>query len=114
MLPVLRTRRDFLRVQARGVKLRGRLLILLCAEGELSTTRLGLTVSRKVGNAVCRNRVRRRLREIMRLHGELHRAGVDYVIVALPDAARAGFIDLREELTWLLTRAHASILHKPC
>jgi ribonuclease P protein component len=70
-------------------------------------SRIGLTVSRKVGNAVVRNRVRRRLREIVRTHRELLAPGCDHVVVAFPPLAQADFATLREELTWLLSQASA-------
>ena len=59
-------------------------------------SRLGLTVSTKVGHAVVRNRVRRRLREIYRLHeGELT-AGMDVVVVARVRAAQSSYAQLEE------------------
>ena len=61
--------------------------------------RVGFTVSRKVGNAVARNRVRRRLREIARMviPGEA-RSDLDYVMVGRQGALTRDFADLRREL----------------
>jgi ribonuclease P protein component len=110
-VPVLHARSDFLRVQKHGKRFRRRHLLLLVVPGEAA--RLGLTVSRKVGNAVVRNRVRRRLREIVRTHPEMLLDGWDHVVVARPEAARAEFTTLREELTCLLERARAWVSSKP-
>lgn len=60
--------------------------------------RLGLTVSTKVGCAVVRNRVRRRLREIYRLHEGDFRRGYDIVVVARHRAAQAEYARLEREL----------------
>jgi len=61
-------------------------------------SRFGFTVSRKVGGAVVRNRVRRRLREIVRVHRAQFPAGQCFVIVARPEAAEADFDTLKGDL----------------
>jgi ribonuclease P protein component len=105
-VPVLHARSDFLRAQKHGKRFRRPHLLLLVVPGTAGA-RLGLTVSRKVGNAVVRNRVRRRLREIVRTQRSLLLDGWDHVVVALPAAAEADFTTLREELTCVLERACA-------
>jgi ribonuclease P protein component len=69
--------------------------------------RVGFTVSKKVGNAVERNRVRRRLREIVRLSdaGRL-RAGSDYVLVGRRAALHLPFARLSEDFAHALERIH--------
>lgn len=64
---------------------------------ELGTVRLGLSVSKKVGNAVERNAVRRRLREVFSSALQEINGDFDLVISARPPAARASLEDLREE-----------------
>jgi ribonuclease P protein component len=70
--------------------------------------RVGFTVSRQVGNAVQRNRVRRRLREMVKRAspGSL-RAGHDYVLIARQRALAAPFADMIGELDAALRRVHA-------
>ena len=69
--------------------------------------RIGFTVSRKVGTAVERNRVRRRLREIVRLHaaGRI-RAGHDYVLVGRRAALALPFERIKQDFDGAVRRAH--------
>ena len=78
------------------------------ADLALPAIRVGFTVSRKVGNAVARNRVRRRLREVARMviPGEA-RADLDYVLVGRQAAIARDFVALRQELLEALKRLKA-------
>jgi ribonuclease P protein component len=73
------------------------------ARNDLAWTRFAFSVSKRVGNAVKRNRVRRRLREILRVQPLLE--GFDIVVVARPQAAEADFQSLKAEMLMLLKRA---------
>lgn len=82
---------EFQRLYHRGKSAASPYLALYCRKQRGPGNRLGLTVGKKVGGAVTRNRVRRRLREIYRLHeGELRR-GYDMVVVARVKAAYADY-----------------------
>jgi ribonuclease P protein component len=85
----LRIRAEFLAVQSAGIKLHGRhvLAIALRREDRAAVGRLGITVTKKVGNSPVRNRIRRVIREWLRLHGWVP-AGWDLVVVAKESAAR--------------------------
>jgi ribonuclease P protein component len=90
----LQKRREFLRVQERGQKVAAGPLLGLALPNERGVTRLGLTVTTKVGNAVVRNRIRRRLREIFRKRRGQLPVGIDLVLIARASAAEAGFEEL--------------------
>jgi ribonuclease P protein component len=83
----LRRRAEFVAVQTGGRKLHGRHVLALAKQQGLPVGRLGITVTKKVGNAVVRNRIKRLLREWLRLHGWVP-AGWDVVLVAKDSAAR--------------------------
>jgi ribonuclease P protein component len=71
--------------------------------------RVGFTVSKQVGNAVERNRVRRRLRELIRLAPpDALCAGHDYVLIGRRAALRIAFDAMRKELSGALRRVHRS------
>lgn len=81
------------------------LLVLCVLPNGLSQCRFGFSVSRQLGNAVRRNRVRRRLREIVRLHLAVIGPGWDVVIIARSPAAQADFSTLEMACLALLRRA---------
>ena len=73
---------EFRRIYRKGKSVVTPYLVLYCQKNRQGKTRLGVTVSTKLGKAVIRNRARRRLREVWRLHlPEMH-AGWDIVLVA--------------------------------
>ncbi|MBQ3000453.1 MAG: ribonuclease P protein component [Oscillospiraceae bacterium] len=72
-----------------------RFLALYARKNRTGQNRVGITVSKKLGGAVVRNRVRRRLREIYRLSEDLFIPGYDIVVVARSYAVEASFEELR-------------------
>jgi ribonuclease P protein component len=88
----LRRRAEFIAVQSAGRKLHGRHLLALALHQALPVGRVGITVTKKVGNAVVRNRIRRMLREWLRTNGWVP-PGWDVVLVAKDSAARQGHPD---------------------
>jgi len=94
----LRTGAEFDTVFKRGVRLEGRLFLLLAAPNGLAFDRLGLAVSRRVGGAVERNRARRLLRESFRRLGRAPGGGVDLVVVARAELAGRGQSEVDREL----------------
>jgi ribonuclease P protein component len=87
----LRRRSEFLKVQDKGHKLPADcVLALVLPNGRADgLTRVGFTVSTKVGNAVVRNRIRRCLRELFRLRRATLPKGLDMVLIARQSAAEA-------------------------
>ena len=81
----------FRRLYRRGASAANRYLVLYCRRNGSDGNRVGLTVSAKLGHAVVRNRLRRRLREIYRLHEGAFRRGYDIVVVARGRAVDAPY-----------------------
>jgi ribonuclease P protein component len=88
---------DFERVYRQGTAYRGKLFSVHAFPNELGTPRLGLSVSRRVGNAVTRNAVRRRLREVFHSARPEIPSDLDLVVSARPAAAEATVRELSEE-----------------
>ncbi len=99
----LRKRSEFLRCYREGRRRHGDLLILYAVANECGHPRLGITVSRKVGNSVVRHRVKRRVREIYRRWNERARLpAMDFMVHARPTIATATFQALEKEIERLL------------
>ena len=97
----LKNRPQFLAVR-NGEKRRGGFFLLEVLDRKEPETeaRVGFTVTKKHGNSVERNRMRRRLKEAVRLHaGFAMQPGHDYVVVARRDVLKASFTELAAELT---------------
>ena len=100
---------EFERVKREGTLQRGKLLTVgVLHVAEVGLFRAGVVTSRKLGGAVVRNRVRRRLREIVRRHQNRVRDNLWIVLVAKSEAARASYGALEDE--WLRLAKRASIL----
>ena len=88
-------RRDFLQARIQGEKALSRGLVIQATRRSQDDWRVGLTASKKIGNAVCRNRARRRMRALAREHlAPLARPGVDYVLIARHDTSSCDWQDL--------------------
>lgn len=107
----LRSSLDFARVRRRGKRQQGRWLMLAylrradAPDATSLPSRFGLSVSKRVGSAVQRNRVKRRLREAIRRRLWKTLPGWDMIVTARPEAVNAEYTDLADEMQELLTRA---------
>lgn len=100
---------EFARVKGQGTTQRGRLLVLgALREKAEKSFRVGFVTPKHIGGAVVRNRVRRRLRDIVRTQQPRLRAGIWLVVVARPYAVNATHQQLKDE--WLRLAERASIL----
>ena len=79
------------------------------ARAERGPSRVGFTVSKRVGNAVERNRIRRRLREVVRLSGVAFMTeGHDYVLIGRREALKLPFAQMMQDFARALPRTHAT------
>ena len=110
----LQKKKDFERVFAQGKGFRQDLLFLKAAKSDLETLRFGIVVSKKVSkSAVKRNKVKRRLREIIRLQLQSYpilsvrqgEKGLDVVIVVLPGIEEKSFQEIEEMICKLFRKA---------
>ncbi|MEM9861518.1 MAG: ribonuclease P protein component [Myxococcota bacterium] len=95
----VRRRSVFRRVQSTGERTHTKHFLVVQAPGEAPHPRLGVTVTKKVGNAVARNRIKRLLREFFRRHRDWFAGGVDVVFIAKRGAHILSQAQLLEEMT---------------
>ena len=100
----LKENRDFRRLYNKGKTTVNSALAVYVRPNRLSKNRLGLTVGTKVGKAVCRNRVRRLIRESYRLQEDVLKTGYDLVIVARVKAGHMTFWQIDDALKSLFRK----------
>jgi ribonuclease P protein component len=98
----LKKRACFLRVYELGIAKADKYLVVKSAANDLEYSRYGFSVTKQIGNAVVRNRIRRRLREIIR--AVYVKPGHDIVLIARPEIVNADYRQLSRSVTRLLDR----------
>ena len=100
----IRKKREYLTVYQQGVRNDSRNFIIITCRNQSGLSRLGITVSKKVGDAVRRNRIKRLLREFFRLHKKQFSPSQDIVIIAKKDIPILTYQDVCKELESLFTK----------
>ncbi len=98
----LTSSRDYRDVYRKEKKAVGTCMVAYCAPNRQEFSRFGFTVSRKIGNAVVRNRVKRRMREVTRIHLDHLTGGMDVVLIARSAIVRVPFGRLEREFLSLM------------
>ena len=97
---------EFQKVYKQGKSKANKYLVMYIKENGLERNRIGISVSKKVGNSVVRHRVTRLIRESYRLHESVFNSGLDIVVVARSAAAQADYEKIESALL------HLAKLHK--
>lgn len=95
---------DFIDAAKKGKRFSTKNLTIFIKSNDIGIRRLGLSVSRKIGAAVKRNRIKRLLREFFRLNKENFPASSDISMSVKPGYSPFGYNDVKEELTGFLTK----------
>ncbi len=96
-------REEYLKIGAEGKKIRSNHFIVLYKEKSVGSCRAGITASKRVGNAVYRNRVKRLIREFFRLNNELF-CPADMVFIAGRNSCHLTYKELSDELMLVFSR----------
>lgn len=97
-------RAEFTAVNQNGEKYYTKNFLIILKPNGLDIARLGITISKKVGNSVKRNRIKRLIREFFRLNKKEIPKGLDIVIVALKKCDKCNLLNIKEELGGLLLK----------
>lgn len=101
----LRRKKEFRYTYRAGKSCGGRLLSMVYAKNRGAPPKIGFSVSKKIGNSVVRNRVKRRLREAMTPLIPSIRSGVNIIFIARDAVVEAPFLSIRESMLSQLDRA---------
>lgn len=98
----LRKNIEFKRVYNKGKNYWNRNLILYVRKNGLEETRLGITITKKIGNAVIRNKIRRRMKEIYRLNHERVKPSYDLIFIPKKNVVDLSYKELENSLIHIL------------
>ena len=102
----LKKNRDFQQVYKRGTSKANRYLVMYVLPNQHMMNRLGISVSKKVGNSVVRHRLTRLIRESYRLNETVFKRGLDIVVVARPNVKDRTYSEIESALLHLADRQH--------
>lgn len=102
----LKKNRDFQNVYQNGKSYANKYLVMYILKNNLGRNRIGISVSKKVGNSVVRHHLTRLIREVYRLHEEMFNSGLDMVVVARVNAKSILYTDMESAVL------HLAKLHK--
>lgn len=102
----LKKNKDFQNVYKKGKSYANRYLVMYVLDNETEENRIGISVSKKVGNSVIRHHVTRLIRESYRLHEDMFNSGLDIVVIARSTASGISYHETESALL------HLGGLHK--
>ena len=102
----LKKNQDFKNVYRRGKSYANKYLVMYVLPNQTEGNRLGISVSKKVGNSVIRHHITRLVRESYRLHEDMFNSGLDIVVIARVNARNAGYHEVESAIL------HLGGLHK--
>ena len=97
----LKSNSDFKNVYSHGKSYANKYLVMYVLENDMGKNRIGISVSKKVGNSVVRHRVKRLILESYRLHEDMFNSGLDMVIIARTTAKEKGYHDIESAVMHL-------------
>lgn len=95
---------EFKRVYRSGKSIVGAYMVLYVKKAKIEDAKYGITVSKKIGNAVYRNKARRLIKESIRLNKNIFLNGYIYVFVARVRINRANYFDVEKNLIYLISK----------
>lgn len=98
----LKKNSDFQNVYKSGKSFGNKYLVLYTSENNLNVNRLGISVSKKVGNSVVRHRLKRLIKESYRLHEEMFNSGLDIVVIARKNSDACDYASIESALLHLM------------
>ena len=97
----LKKNADFQNLYKSGRSFANKYLVMYVKENDLGINRIGISVSKKVGNSVVRHRVKRLILESYRLHEDMFNSGLDMVIIARTTAKEKGYHEIESAVMHL-------------
>lgn len=105
----LKKRKEFAYIFKKGESVSSQSLVLVFLPSKLKKYKVGFSCSKKVGKAVVRNKVRRRLKQIVYFNRDKLQVGINYIFVAKPSSSEQTFEKLQREVEYLLGKVNSTM-----
>ena len=103
----LRKNQEFTTVYQKGKSYANKYFVIYLSNNDFGYNRLGVSVSKKVGNSVIRHRMKRLVKENFRLHEDMFNSGLDIVVIVRQSATMLSFQEVKDALIHLMKLHHA-------
>lgn len=105
----LKKRKEFAYIFKKGESLSSRHIVLTFAPSKLKKYKVGFSCGKKVGKAVVRNKVKRRVKEAVYAHRNLLKVGYNYIFVGKQNSSLATFEEIKQEVEFLLSKMSENV-----
>ena len=109
---LIKKNKDYKKIYNRGISLANRYAVIFAMENQLGYSRFGYSVSKKIGKAVVRNKVKRRLKEISKNYVDRLAGGYDYIIIARKGIEKLDFYQIKNNMENLVYRINKKTARK--
>lgn len=100
----LRSKREFKYAFKKGNSLNSRYLVLVAVKNFKKYSKFGIVVTKKIGNAVCRNSVKRKIREILRINLANIKTGYNFILLTKPGIETQNYTEIQKSIVFLLEK----------
>lgn len=102
----IKNKKEFDNIIKKGKSIKNKYFILYYVEKKEEESRYGIAVGKKIGNAVTRNKIKRQMREIIKLSKKEFQKDKDYIIIIRKESLKLNFLEMQKNLIFLIKKVN--------